>query len=230
MSIGFKHVTRVQYISQESLTRETDNGRSTLEEYATSALSYVASGAVRTAGDSIPFSRCLSDSCRRLTLARNQAANQNRLALLGWPSSQRPKAGLCSERPLGVVVYSSWRFDSGGWFRDLRTPFPAGPRGLDRCLFLLRRQETRLRWVQWIWVGISTFLPGPRRLRTWPAQVEHVPWFCNSALAGSRGNRRESGGRTELALEPAVTWGSSFVKHVGTVSSLGDCEGAGRWG
>lgn len=67
---------------QENLGRETDNGRSSLNDDATSALSHVASGAVRTAGYSVPPSRCLRASGRHWTLTGNQAADQERLAHL----------------------------------------------------------------------------------------------------------------------------------------------------
>ena len=59
VSTGCKHVMRVQSTSQNSLRRQTDNGRSALDGNVTSVLSQVASGVVRTAGDRVPPLRCL---------------------------------------------------------------------------------------------------------------------------------------------------------------------------
>lgn len=69
----------------------------------------------------------------------------------------RREAWWLSQRPLGVVVPRGGRFDSSCRLNALRTPCPAGPRGLSYCLFLFRRGETLLQQVERIWERVSDF-------------------------------------------------------------------------
>lgn len=153
VSTGFKHMTRVQNTSQESLRGETDNERATLDEDSTSVLYHMASRAVRLIGDRVPPSRRLRALGRDPALKSADVLEVTCspgltlfLKAEGW--ALRREARCLSQRPLGAVVRRGRRFD---WLSALRTPIPAGPRGLGRCLFLLWRLEAWLHQVQRIW-------------------------------------------------------------------------------
>lgn len=90
VSAGFKHVTKEQSTEKPE---KRDNKRSTLDRNVTSALSYGASGAVRTAGCA-PSQMSEVPWASNLLWCKHQIADQSWFARLGSPASRSRRAGL----------------------------------------------------------------------------------------------------------------------------------------
>lgn len=157
---------------------------------------------------------------------------------LGLPLPPKPEDGalrregrLLSQRPLGVVVPRGGRFDGGGRLSALRTPSPAGPRGLGCSLFLFGGGEALLRQVERIWERVAAFSLTSRSLRSWPTQVRLVPWSCKISPRDRAEGIKGSGGNRWACCGAGCHRGSSLVKRVGTVAFWGSGEAkAGDWG